>query len=272
MLLMSNLINYNFNGDQVRLVMVDSEPWFIAADVCKSLGLNNVTKALLALDNEDKALTSIQGITKGNDSVNIINESGMYTLTLRCRDAVKEGTKPYRFRKWVTGEVLPSIRKTGGYSVDSFNIPKSLPEALRLAADLEEQNQQLQIENKEKSQKIESLESLFKHGESITQFCKKLNGVNVMDVSKFLEKKNWIYNESKSNVRWRVKSYARDKYMTEEVTEITPHGAEPFTVNKPVLLKNGAVKLYDYYIKGMLPMKKTWNGEYTQDKELRGAA
>lgn len=266
---MSNLINYNFNGDQVRLVMVESEPWFIAADVCASLNIDS--SQTRKLDDDEKALYSIQTLG-GKQDVAILSESGVYTLTLRCRDAMKKGTKPYRFRKWVTGEVLPSVRKTGGYSVDSFNIPKSLPEALRLAADLEEQNQQLQLENKEKSQKIESLESLFQQGETIPQFCKKLNGVNVMQVCTYLEGRNWLYNESKSGVRWRVKSYARDKYLTEEGTVIDKQGQEPFIVNTPILLKNGAVKLYDYYIKGMLPMKKTWNGEYTQDKELRGAA
>lgn len=150
-------------------------------------------------------------------------------------------------------------------------IPQTLPEALRLAADLAEENQLLIAANQEQTQKIESLESLFKHGQSVPQFCKKLNGVNVMQVCSFLEGKNWLYNESKSGVRWRVKSYARDKYMTEEVDEIALHGQEPFIINKPVLLKNGAVKLYEFYLKGELPMKKTWNGEYTQDKELKVA-
>lgn len=154
-------------------------------------------------------------------------------------------------------------------TLPNFNNPA---EAARAWADEVEKNQRLLVTNHEQTKKIESLESLFKHGESVTQFCKKLNGVNVMDVSKFLEKKNWLYNESKSGVRWRVKSYARDKYMTEEVTEITPHGLEPFIINKPVLLKAGAVKLYNMYLKNELPMKKTWNGEYTQDKELKGAA
>ncbi|MET3444698.1 BRO family protein [Ralstonia sp. 1138] len=96
--------------------MRDDEPWFVAADVCRALQLTNPTKALLSLDADEKALTSIQGLSRGNDRANVISESGMYTLVLRCRDAVKPGTVPHRFRKWVTSIVLPAIRKTGQFT------------------------------------------------------------------------------------------------------------------------------------------------------------
>jgi prophage antirepressor-like protein len=107
---------FNFESYSVRVVMRDNEPWFVAADVCRALQLTNPTKALLSLDADEKALTSIQGISRGNDQANVISESGMYTLVLRCRDAVKPGTVPYRFRKWVTSIVLPTIRKTGQFT------------------------------------------------------------------------------------------------------------------------------------------------------------
>lgn len=154
-------------------------------------------------------------------------------------------------------------------SLPNFNNPA---EAARAWADEVERNQQLLITNQEQTKKIESLESLFKHGETIPQFCKKLNGVNVMMVCSYLFTKGWLYNESKTKLRWRVKSYARDRYLTEEPTVIDQHGEEPFTVNTPVLLKAGAAKLYDMYLKNELPMKKTWDGLYTQDKELRVVA
>ncbi|MGN6262954.1 MAG: BRO-N domain-containing protein, partial [Ralstonia sp.] len=107
---------YKFESHSVRVVMRDDEPWFVAADVCRALQLTNPTKALLSLDADEKALTSIQGLSRGNDQANVISESGMYALVLRCRDAVKPGTVPYRFRKWVTSIVLPSIRKTGQFT------------------------------------------------------------------------------------------------------------------------------------------------------------
>jgi len=99
-------------AQQLRVITVDGEPWFVAADVCNALNLENVTKALLRLDGDERALISIQGISRGNDQVNIINESGLYSLILGSR---KPEAK--RFKKWVTSEVLPSIRKTGTYSV-----------------------------------------------------------------------------------------------------------------------------------------------------------
>ncbi|RYH47840.1 BRO-N domain-containing protein [Enterobacter hormaechei] len=99
----------------VRVVLVEGEPWFIVADVCRALDIGNPTKAIKNLDDDEVALTSIQGLSRGNDKANIVNESGLYTLILRCRDAVKQGTTAWRFRKWVTNEVLPAIRKTGGY-------------------------------------------------------------------------------------------------------------------------------------------------------------
>lgn len=106
---------FDFESHAVRVVMRDGEPWFVAADVCQALQLGNPTMAMRALDPDEKALSSIEGLSRGNDQGNIISESGLYTLVLRCRDAVKPGTVPHRFRKWVTSEVLPAIRKSGSY-------------------------------------------------------------------------------------------------------------------------------------------------------------
>ncbi|WP_301620268.1 Rha family transcriptional regulator [Stutzerimonas stutzeri] len=151
-------------------------------------------------------------------------------------------------------------------------IPQTLPEALRLAADLAEQNVVLLASNKKQAEKIGAMENLFHEGMTIPQFCKGLNGVNVMQVCSFLESRNWLFNESKHSTRWRAASYARDRYLTEHQTTITPHGAEPFTAFTPVLLKKGAARLYDLYLNNELPMKKTWDGLFTHDKALQGAA
>ncbi|WP_257984036.1 MULTISPECIES: Bro-N domain-containing protein [Ralstonia] len=125
---------FNFESHSVRVVMRDDEPWFVAADVCRALQLTNPTKALLSLDADEKALTSIQGLSRGNDRANVISESGMYTLVLRCRDAVKPGTVPHRFRKWVTSIVLPAIRKTGQFTAQPCI--DAAPAAARTPADL----------------------------------------------------------------------------------------------------------------------------------------
>ena len=119
----------------VRVVLVNGEPWFVAVDVCKALGLTNPTKSVSALDEDEKQLFSgdsnfkLGSAAKAAQSLIILNESGLYTLILRCRDAVKQGTTAWRFRKWVTNEVLPAIRKSGEYSYVE-PAPKSAGEPL----------------------------------------------------------------------------------------------------------------------------------------------
>ena len=113
----SQLSTFNFESNSIRTLAINNEPWFIAKDVCDTLKISNVSDALLKLDDDEKATIGLTDSQAGNgaQSISIINESGMYTLILRCRDAVKKGSIPHRFRKWVTSEVLPTIRKTGKY-------------------------------------------------------------------------------------------------------------------------------------------------------------
>ncbi|WP_447728576.1 BRO-N domain-containing protein [Enterobacter asburiae] len=104
----------------IRAVMVDGTPWFVAADVCSAVGIKHSASAMRALDNDEKGVHSMH-TPGGQQDFTIINESGLYTLILRCRDAVTPGTIPYRFRKWVTGEVLPQIRQTGRYAREELS-------------------------------------------------------------------------------------------------------------------------------------------------------
>ena len=113
----SQLSTFKFESKSIRTLAINNEPWFIAKDVCDTLKISNVSDALLKLDDDEKATIGLTDSQAGNgaQSISIISESGMYTLILRCRDAVKKGSVPHRFRKWVTAEVLPAIRKTGKY-------------------------------------------------------------------------------------------------------------------------------------------------------------
>lgn len=108
------------SNDAIRSVLIDGAPWFVAHDVCTALRIQNVTQALEKLDDDERSMLNIGHehrsiFDKRVKEINIVSESGLYTLILRCRDAVTPGTIPYRFRKWVTGEVLPQIRQTGRY-------------------------------------------------------------------------------------------------------------------------------------------------------------
>jgi hypothetical protein len=109
---------FNFDSTTVRVVTgTNGEPWFIAADVCAVLDFSNPSETLKRLDEEERTLISIEGASNGLQ-VNAINESGLYTLVLGSR---KPEAK--RFKKWVTSEVLPTIRKTGSYAIPTTPMP-----------------------------------------------------------------------------------------------------------------------------------------------------
>lgn len=130
-------------------------------------------------------------------------------------------------------------------------------------------NERLIGENQQLASTVESLEKHFTKGMTIPAFCKCLNGVNINKMMWWAFERNWIFNEQRDpekSARWRVASYARDTYLTEEETEVKPHGKEAFTKKTPVLLEKGCHRLYALYMKGDLPMKATWNGEYSHDK------
>ncbi len=128
----SQLSTFNFESNSIRTLAINNEPWFVAKDLCNAINISNYRDAIERLDQDEKgvALTDTLG---GQQEMNIVSESGMYTLILRCRDAVKKGSVPHRFRKWVTSEVLPTIRKTGKYeSKTSVNDRTGLRNAVNM--------------------------------------------------------------------------------------------------------------------------------------------
>lgn len=111
---MSNpLTTFIFEGASIRVFGDSVSPLFVAADICNALNLTNPSMAIASLAPFERAKLNLGA---GKPDVNVVNESGLYTLILRSRDAVKEGTPAYRFRVKVTNEILPAIRKTGSYS------------------------------------------------------------------------------------------------------------------------------------------------------------
>ncbi|MCG5371948.1 ORF6N domain-containing protein [Providencia rettgeri] len=140
-----------------------------------------------------------------------------------------------------------------------------------MVIEAEDRAEAFQIENKHLNATVESLGKHFSKGITITSFCKALNGVNVNKMMWWASERNWVYNSRRDlekSPKWRVASYARDKYLTEEETKVTPHGMEEFIKVTPVLLEKGCHRLYQLYMKGELPMKKTWNGEFSHDKAI----
>jgi hypothetical protein len=117
------IIPFDFEEQAVRVVMRDDEPWFVAADVCRVLEIQNATDAIKRLDEDEVTLDTIEG---SHRPTNIINESGLYALVLTSR---KEQAR--RFRKWITAEVLPAIRRHGRY--EHPGLPDVQPEVGTIA-------------------------------------------------------------------------------------------------------------------------------------------
>ena len=136
--------SFSFEEIPVRTTERNGEAWFCLADVCCVLGISNPSQAKTRLDEDEHDLISNEGQYYG-----IISESGLYSLVLGSR---KPEAK--RFKRWVTAEVIPSIRKTGSYSIEPSMpaIPQTYAEALQLAADqakqLEEQAPKIEVYNR----------------------------------------------------------------------------------------------------------------------------
>nr|BEK68792.1 hypothetical protein KPHV_60190 [Kitasatospora purpeofusca] len=126
---MSSIIPYTFpeTGTPVRVLTIESEPWWIAGDVCAALDITNVGNALSRLDDDEKGSIRLADGTSGNPNRAIINEPGLYSLILRS-----DRPDARAFKRWVTHEVLPSVRRTGSYSVAPA--APALPSPRELAA------------------------------------------------------------------------------------------------------------------------------------------
>lgn len=109
------LMPFDYEGREIRVVKDEQgDPWFVAADVCAVLQLPETHKAVARLDDDEKDRNSIP-TPGGSQSMTVVSESGLYNLVLGSRKAVAK-----RFKRWVTHEVLPAIRKTGSYAVPAM--------------------------------------------------------------------------------------------------------------------------------------------------------
>ncbi|WP_241493918.1 Bro-N domain-containing protein [Pseudomonas mediterranea] len=113
----NNVIPFRFESKPVRTLLIDNQPWFVAADVCASLGIGNVSLAVNGradresdgLDEDEKGIATVN-TPSGSQEMLVVSESGLYALIFKSRKAEAK-----RFKKWVTAEVLPAIRKYGRY-------------------------------------------------------------------------------------------------------------------------------------------------------------
>lgn len=117
---MSNLSVFSFEKSPVRTILVSGAPWFSSADVGKILQLSNIRASVALLDDDEKGVNTID-TPGGKQEISIVSESGLYALIFKSRRPEAK-----KFRRWVTSEVLPAIRKTGSYSAATLTPAEQL--------------------------------------------------------------------------------------------------------------------------------------------------
>jgi prophage antirepressor-like protein len=159
---MMQLSTFVYERSALRAVSREGEPWFVAKDGCNILALENVGQAISSLDGDEKAILNHGelvelGIINRDDlditRLALVSESGLYSLIFK---SMKPEAKA--FKRWITHEVLPSIRKTGGYQAQAFRVPNTLHEALSLAAGLEKERMALACKVSEQADDLAVLE------------------------------------------------------------------------------------------------------------------
>lgn len=180
---MNELRTWTFSGSEVRTVEVNGEPWWVLSDVCKVLELSNPTVVASRLEDDERSKFDLgrQG------DATIINESGLYSVILRSD---KPQAKP--FRKWVTSEVLPSIRKTGAYALrDSYQIEDPIERAKRWI-DEQQEKKQLQLAVSVQNQQIAELQPKASYYDVVLN-CKDL--MSITEIAKDYGKSaKWMNN------------------------------------------------------------------------------
>lgn len=139
---MNELKVFNYQDNEVRTMEVNGEPWFVLKDVCSVLGLGSAHKVADRLDEDERNQIPLTDSLGREQETTIINESGLYNVILRSD---KPEAKP--FRKWVTSEVLPSIRKTGSYNQKPLSPVEMF--AMQAQINLEQERRLAAVENRQ---------------------------------------------------------------------------------------------------------------------------
>lgn len=241
---MNDLQVFKYQDSEVRTIEMNGEPWFVLKDVCKVLSIGNVSDVFKRLDADEKGVGQIDTLG-GSQTMNIINESGLYNVILRSD---KPEAKP--FRKWVTSEVLPAIRKHGAYMT-----PETLQAAIlnpdtmiqlcqQLKAEqdrnreLQAVNSQLAVDKQIMKPKADYFDELVERN-TLTNFRETAQqlGVGQKEFINFLLEKKYVYRDKRGNLKayaghddlFQVKECFNEKTKWAGTqTLVTPKGRETF--------------------------------------------
>lgn len=242
---MNDLQIFNYNGNKVRTIQKDGEPWWVLKDVCNVLDISQAVRVAERLDEDEVSQTHIADSLGRRQETYIVNESGLYNVILRSD---KPEAKP--FRKWVTSEVLPSIRKNGGYIANQENLT---PEQIVANALIVAQNII--------SQKDKQIEQMKPKAEFFDAVADSRTAISMNEVSKVLGIKGYgrnnLFEFLRNNGildRWNVpyQRYIDCGWFRVIEQKYTRHG-EPCVTTKTLVYQKGV----DAIRKKILSVDKT---------------
>lgn len=238
---MNNLTVFsNADFGQIRTIMIDDEPWFVGKDLADSLGYQNGSRDVNRhVDADDRAKTMLFDGYQNKETI-IINESGMYSLIFGSR---LESAKA--FKRWVTSEVLPTLRKTGSYDlgaeIESYKIDDPIERAKRW---IEEQEEKKLLESKIEADapKVKAFDDLI-DSKMLINFrdAAKEIGISQTQLTGWLIENKYIYKTTKNEIRpmepyvasglFKIKPFkSPNSWYTGSQTFLTPKGLATFKV------------------------------------------
>lgn len=222
----------------VRSILIDGDPWFVAADVCKALELEKTNRALSRLDDDEKGAHSVS-TPGGRQRMSIISESGLYSLILGSRKPEARA-----FKRWITHEVIPSIRKHGAYMTDSLldaleAHPEAVPEYLNRLRSENARNRELTRRLRLALPKAEYYDAFVDPADctNIRTTAKEL-GVPEKQFTRYLEEQKYLFRDKnrklfpravkKSAGLFLVRDFYTERGKLGHYTLITPAGKRHF--------------------------------------------
>ena len=222
----------------VRSILIDGDPWFVAADVCKALEIEKTNRALSRLDDDEKGAHSVS-TPGGRQRMSIISESGLYSLILGSRKPEARA-----FKRWITHEVIPSIRKHGAYMTDSLldaleAHPEAVPEYLNRLRSENARNRELNRRLRLALPKAEYYDAFVDPADctNIRTTAKEL-GVPEKQFTRYLEEKKYLFRDKnrklfpravkKSAGLFLVRDFYPERGKLGHYTLITPAGKRHF--------------------------------------------
>lgn len=255
---MQEVMTFTFESNAVRTVVIDGEPWFIAKDVCDVLGISNGRDAVSRLDEDEKHAVGLTDAIGREQPMTAVSESGLYSLVLGSRKPEAKA-----FKRWITHDVIPSIRKTGSYNVGRMLTRLELIELARESElgrlEAERKNAEYESVIQEQAPKVLFANAVMTSSDSILvrELSKvlKQNGVDIGQNRLFEELRQRGYLIRQKGSDWNMPTQKSMELGLFELKE-TPivHASGDVTVSKtPKVTGRGQVYFVERFQKWLVP-------------------